>query len=94
MGGWSTYVGPRWDSGILRITSHGRCWRPVASAPSYTGGGNDILRPRVDLDEVADRLERAVARIRATGADVLMATPADPKDAGLLSHLRARHGEH
>ncbi|WP_346008183.1 SGNH/GDSL hydrolase family protein [Janibacter terrae] len=61
---------------------------------SVVGGGNDILRPRVDLDEVADRLERAVARIRATGADVLVATPADPKDAGLLSHLRARHGEH
>lgn len=61
---------------------------------SIVGGGNDILRPRVDLDEVADRLERAVAAVRATGADVLMATPADPKDAGLLSHLRARHGEH
>lgn len=61
---------------------------------SMVGGGNDILRPRVDLDEVADRLEQAVARIRATGADVLMATPADPADAGLLSTLRARHGVH
>lgn len=61
---------------------------------SMVGGGNDILRPRVDLDEVAGRLEQAVARIRGTGADVLLATPADPVDAGLLSTLRARHGVH
>ena len=61
---------------------------------SLVGGGNDILRPRVDLDEIADRLERAVVAIRATGADVLLATPADPADAGLLSSLRSRHGVH
>lgn len=61
---------------------------------SVVGGGNDILRPKVDLDEIADRLDRAVAAIRAVGADVLMATPADPVEAGLLSSLRARHGVH
>lgn len=61
---------------------------------SVVGGGNDILRPRVDLDGIADRLERAVMAIRATGADVLMATPADPADAGLLASLRSRHGVH
>lgn len=61
---------------------------------SIVGGGNDILRPKVDLDEIADRLERAVARIRAAGADVLMATTADPVEAGVLSPLRARHGVH
>lgn len=61
---------------------------------SIVGGGNDILRPKVDLDEIADRLEQSVATIRATGADVLMATPADPVDAGLLSSLRSRHGVH
>lgn len=48
MGGWSTYVGPRWGSGILRITSHGRCWRPVASAPSYTEHGVAVDDGRVD----------------------------------------------
>lgn len=61
---------------------------------SMVGGGNDILRPKVDLDDVAAKLEEAVVRIRATGADVLMATPADPAEAGLLSTLRARHGVH
>lgn len=61
---------------------------------SMVGGGNDILRPKVDLDALAARLESAVERIRATGADVLLATPADPAEAGLPSSLRGRHGIH
>ena len=65
-----------------------------ADLVSIVGGGNDILRPSVNLDDIADRLERAVERTRATGADVLMATPADPADAGLLSSLRPRHAVH
>ena len=31
-----------------------------------------------------------MARIRATGADVLMATPVDPQDAPLVRHTRGR----
>lgn len=61
---------------------------------SLVGGGNDILRPKVDLDAIADRLERAVADIRSTGADVLLATPTDPRGAGLFSALRTRHAVH
>jgi len=57
---------------------------------SIVGGGNDILRPRADIDALASRLEGAVARIRATGADVLMATPTDPKDAPLVGLTRGR----
>jgi lysophospholipase L1-like esterase len=57
---------------------------------SIVGGGNDILRPRADIDALAGELERAVARVRATGADVLMATPADPSEAPLLRHTRGR----
>ena len=59
----------------------------LAMAPdlvSMVGGGNDILRPSVDLDAIADRLEAAVVRIRATGAAVLLATPTDPAKAGLF----------
>ena len=59
---------------------------------SIVGGGNDILRPRVDLDEVAASLEEAVATIRATGADVLMATPADPVGAPIIGATRGRVG--
>ncbi|HEX7535910.1 MAG TPA: SGNH/GDSL hydrolase family protein [Dermatophilaceae bacterium] len=65
----------------------------LALAPdlvSIVGGGNDILRPRADIDALAARLEDAVARLRATGADVLLATPSDPRDAPLIKASRGR----
>ena len=61
---------------------------------SMVGGGNDILRPRADLDSIAARLEAAVVRLREAGADVLLATPVDPADAPLIRHLRGRHAIH
>jgi lysophospholipase L1-like esterase len=57
---------------------------------SMVGGGNDILRPRADIDALATRLEGAVARLRAGGADVLLATPVDPRDAPLVKATRGR----
>lgn len=45
---------------------------------SIAGGGNDILRPRADIDALADSFERLVLRLRATGARVLMFTGFDP----------------
>lgn len=61
---------------------------------SMVGGGNDLLRPSVDLDGLASRLEDAVVRIRATGADVLLATPTDTRDAGVFRAIRTRHAVH
>ena len=57
---------------------------------SIVGGGNDILRPKADIDALAARLEAAVARLRASGADVLLATPTDPRDAPLVKATRGR----
>lgn len=57
---------------------------------SIVGGGNDILRPSADIDALAAQLEAAVVRIRAAGADVLMATPVDPADAPLVKATRGR----
>ena len=71
--------------------------RALAMEPdlvSLVGGGNDILRPSVDLDALAERLEEAVIEIRSTGADVLLSTPTDPRDAGLFKALRPRHAIH
>jgi lysophospholipase L1-like esterase len=65
----------------------------LALAPdlvSIVGGGNDILRPRADIDALAARLEDAVTRLRASGADVLLATPSDPRDAPLIKASRGR----
>ena len=57
---------------------------------SMVGGGNDILRPRADVDSLAAQLDAAVVRIRATGADVLLATPTDPIGAPIIGRTRGR----
>lgn len=57
---------------------------------SIIGGGNDILRPKVDLDELSQQLEAAVIRLRRSGADVLIATPSDPRGAPVIKHVRGR----
>lgn len=58
---------------------------------SVVGGANDLLRPGVDVDGLADRLEAAVTTIRATGADVLLATQVDPVGTALFGRLRGRY---
>ncbi len=77
-------VGPQLDAAVAL--------RP--DLVSMVGGGNDILRPKADLDSIAQRLEDAVVRIQGAGADVLLATPVDPADAPLIRHLRGRHAIH
>jgi lysophospholipase L1-like esterase len=57
---------------------------------SIVGGGNDILRSAADIDALADQLETAVATLRETGADVLMATPMDPREAPVMKYTRGR----
>ncbi len=59
---------------------------------SIIGGGNDILRPTVDVDTLARNLEAAVVRARATGADVLLATGMDAKDSPVVRRTRSRVG--
>ncbi|MFC6703908.1 SGNH/GDSL hydrolase family protein [Flexivirga alba] len=61
---------------------------------SIVAGGNDCLRPKADLDALADELEGAVERIRATGADVLMATSCDPTWAPFLKVIGRRVAIH
>lgn len=68
---------------------------PVALASgadlvSLVAGGNDVLRPGVDVDAVARRLDGAVAALRAGGAQVLLATGADPRDSPLVRLTRGR----
>jgi lysophospholipase L1-like esterase len=59
---------------------------------SLIGGGNDILRPAVDVDAIAGQLERAVVRLRARGIDVLLATGMDSADSPLIRATRGRVG--
>src|SRR5690625_1896881 len=57
---------------------------------SMVAGGNDILRPHVNPDILALRLERAVIEIRTAGADVLLATGMDAKASPIVSQTRRR----
>lgn len=59
---------------------------------SLVGGGNDLLRPTVDVDALARDLDAAVARVRATGADVLLCTGIDSVDSPLVRATRGRVG--
>ncbi|NYI59496.1 lysophospholipase L1-like esterase [Cellulomonas soli] len=59
---------------------------------SLVGGGNDILRPSVDVDRLARDLEAGVARLRAAGIDVLLGTGMDAAGSPLVRATRARVG--
>lgn len=57
---------------------------------SLVGGGNDILRPHVNPDILALRIERAVIKIRESGADALLATGMDTKESPIVNKTRGR----
>ena len=44
---------------------------------SFAGGGNDVLRPRVDAHALVARMDPMVAELRAQGADVILFRFAD-----------------
>lgn len=45
---------------------------------SINGGGNDIMRPRVSIEGVADQLSTAVSRATDAGINVLLVSGANP----------------
>lgn len=57
---------------------------------SLWGGGNDIMRPKVDVPDLLGRLDEAVARFRAAGSDVLLGTTMDSKGSPILEMTRPR----
>ena len=57
---------------------------------SIHGGGNDVLRPRVDIDALAATYDTAIARLAATGAQVVMFTVYDPGSGGIYGPVRGR----
>jgi lysophospholipase L1-like esterase len=65
----------------------------LALAPdlvSIHGGGNDVLRPRVDLDLLAAAYDDGIGRLSASGARVVMFTIADPGANPVFKPLRGR----
>src|SRR3954469_23117726 len=74
---------------------------------SFAAGGNDVLRPRMDPAALVERLDPAVGRLRAAGAELILFRFADvtgrlpaprivgPRAAALndgVAQLAARHG--
>lgn len=57
---------------------------------SLCGGGNDVLRPSGNPDALARIFEAAVRRLKESGAQVLMFTGFDPRDAPVIRRLRGR----
>jgi lysophospholipase L1-like esterase len=53
-------------------------------------GGNDILRPKVDIDALVARYADGIGRLGLTGATVVMFTGFDLGFAPLFRHLRGR----
>ena len=54
------------------------------------GGGNDILRPKVDVDRLMEDYDTAVRRLTTTGARVVLFTGFDLGFAPVFRHLRGR----
>jgi lysophospholipase L1-like esterase len=44
---------------------------------SFAAGGNDLLRPRVDVDALVARIDPIIGQVRAQGADVILFRFAD-----------------
>ncbi|WP_091540097.1 SGNH/GDSL hydrolase family protein [Modestobacter sp. DSM 44400] len=68
---------------------------PVALAArpdlvSLVAGGNDLLRPGADPDQLAADLEAAVVSFRGAGADVLLGTGVDPRQTPIIRRTRGR----
>lgn len=54
------------------------------------GGGNDLLRPRVDVDALAASYDEAIGQLAASGAHVVLFTVADPGLNPAIKVIRGR----
>ena len=57
---------------------------------TISAGGNDIIRPGTDADEVAARLDTGIARLRADGATVVMFNGPDIGGTPVLGRIRGK----
>jgi lysophospholipase L1-like esterase len=54
------------------------------------GGGNDLIVPGSDVDELAEELEQAVIKLRRTGSEVVMFTGPDPRKQPVVRRVRGK----
>lgn len=54
------------------------------------GGGNDLIVPGSDVDELAEEFEQAVATLRHTGCEVVVFTGPDPREQPVVRRVRGK----
>lgn len=65
----------------------------VAAGPDLVticAGGNDLIMPGSDVDELAAQLEKAIVELRQAGSSVLMFAGPDPKAMPMVRRVRAK----
>jgi lysophospholipase L1-like esterase len=65
----------------------------VAMGPDLVtlyAGGNDLMRPRVDIDAIVETYDDAVGKLAATGARIVLFTGFDPSGSAVFGTIRGR----
>lgn len=90
------------DFGYANLAVRGRLLKPVIAeqlepalklSPDLVtiyAGGNDILRPKIDFDELAALYDAAIGRLAVSGARIAMFTGFDLGYAPVFNKLRGR----
>jgi len=90
------------DLGYANLAIRGRTMRPILAEQlqpaialepdllTIYAGGNDLIRPRCDVDALAEEYDAAVRTLVATGATVGLFTAFDPGGGGPFARLRGR----
>lgn len=66
---------------------------PAPTLVTFCAGGNDLLRPRFDVEALIGRVEAAAGRVAATGARLALLSPADPSARLPLGSLINKRGD-
>lgn len=65
----------------------------IAAQPDLVticAGGNDLIMPGSDVDELAARFERAIVELQRAGSEVLLFAGPDPKAMPMVRRVRAK----
>ena len=88
--------------GYANLAIRGRTLRPIVAEQlepaialqpdlvTIYAGGNDLIRPRCDVDALGEAYDEAVGTLAATGATVGLFTAFDPGGGGPFARLRGR----
>jgi lysophospholipase L1-like esterase len=66
---------------------------PTPTLITFCAGGNDLLRPRFDVQGLIAQLETAVTSVRGRGVRIALLSPADPSARLPLGSLINRRGD-